>query len=183
MQTQVPATIPETVDFVRQVELNRTIEGVYPLSKLLRLSEALLSTEGDITAKLAFTNSVGFASLKGNVSAKVQLECQRCLAPVATELSGRFKFALLNSEEEFELLPEEFEPYLIEGDEQSIVELIEDELLLCMPMVTMHTDDCSDYMMKQNKAVQAEIEATRKANKEAEHPFAALQALKKDLSN
>jgi len=61
-----------------------------------------------------------------------------------------FKFALINSEEEIELLPEEFEPYLVEGDEQSIIELIEDELLLCLPMVTIHDDSCSAYMMKQN---------------------------------
>ncbi len=187
MQTQVPATIPETVDFVRQVEINRTIEGVYPISKLARLSESLLSSEGSnkgyVTAKLEFTNSVGIASLKGRVSAKVQIECQRCLEPVETELSGRFKFALVNSEEEFDLLPEEFEPYLIEGDEQSIVDLIEDELLLSLPMVTIHTDECSDYMLKQNKVAQAEIEAAQNANKEAENPFAALQALKEDLGN
>ncbi len=183
MQTQVPAELPETLNFVRQVELNRTIEGIYPISKLARLSEALLGNEGYITAKLEFTNSVGFASLKGRVSAKLLVECQRCLEPVETELSGRFKFALVNSEEEFELLPEEFEPYLVEGEEQSIVELIEDELLLCLPMVTIHDDDCSDYMMKQNRTIKAKMNEEIRAEKEAEHPFAALKALKDDLND
>ena len=175
MQTQVPAELPEILNFVRQVELSRILVGSYPISKLTRLSEALLSNEGYITAKLEFTDSVGFASLKGKVSANVLVECQRCLEPVETELSGGFKFALVNSEEEFELLPEEFEPYLVKGEEQSIVELIEDELLLCLPMVTIHKNDCSAYMMKQNRAI--------KAKKEAEHPFAALKVLKGDLSN
>jgi len=183
MQTQVldklPKGLPETADFARQVELNRTIEGVYPISKFARLSEALFSTEGNVNVKLEFGDSVGFASLKGKVSAKLPVECQRCLKPMATEVTGRFKFALVNSEEEFELLPEEFEPYILEGDEQSIIELVEDELLLCLPMVTVHEDDCSDFMKKQNKAVQAAI----KAEKEASHPFAALQALKDDLGD
>jgi len=88
MQTQLPVMLSESLNFVRQVELNRTIEGIYPVARLARLSETLLSNDGHITAKLEFTNSVGFASLKGHVSAKLLVECQRCLEPVETELSG-----------------------------------------------------------------------------------------------
>ncbi len=171
--------LPETLNFVRQVELNRTIEGVYPISKFPRLSELLVSNEGDVTVKLEFTHSVGIASLRGTVSAKLLVECQRCLKPVETEVSGRFKFALVNSEEEVELLPEEFEPYLVEGEEQSIIDLVEDELLLSLPMVTIHEEACSEYMTQQNIKIKAEMEA----EKEAENPFAALKALKEDLNN
>ena len=179
MQTRVPddlsAMLPESVNFLRQVELNRTIEGEYLVSKLTRLSETLLSNEGHINVKLEFGHSVGFASLKGKVSASLQVECQRCLKPVETEVSGRFKFGLVSNEEEFELLPEEFEPYLLQDEEQSIIELIEDELLLSLPMVTVHESPCSDFMSEQEKIIKAE--------KEAAHPFAALGALKKDSSD
>jgi uncharacterized protein len=171
MQTQMP----ETLNFVRQVELNRTIDGVYPLSKLARFGEALLSNEGDVRVKLDFSYKVGFPCLSGSVSAKVLVECQRCLKPMETELAGRFKFALVYSEDEFDLLPEEFEPYLLEGEEQSVIDLIEDELLLSLPMVTVHDNACSVFMTKQEEAMKAE--------KEASHPFAALKALKDDLSN
>jgi len=126
MQTQLPAELPDVVNFVRQVELNRIIEGVYPISKFARLGEVLLANEGYVTVKLEFTRSVGISSLRGQVSAKLLVECQRCLDPVETEVSGSFKFALVNSEEDFELLPEEFEPYLIEGEEQSVIELGEE---------------------------------------------------------
>ena len=91
------------------------------------------------------------------------------------EVAGEFKFALVNSEEDFELLPEEFEPYLLAGEEQSIIDLVEDELLLSLPMVTVHENACSDYLASQEKAIMAA--------KEAEHPFAALRALKDDLGN
>lgn len=179
MQTQLPDKLPETASFVRQVELNRTIEGVYPLSRFDRLAEVLLSNDGQVSVKLEFTRSVGIASLRGKVSAKLLVECQRCLQPVETEVSGSFKFALVHSEDEFDLLPEEFEPYLIEGEEQSIIELVEDELLLSLPMVIVHEEACSDFMSKQNEEVKAAI----KAEKEAENPFAALKALKEELSN
>ena len=171
MQTQ----LPETINFMRQVELNRTIEGDYPLAKLGRLAESLVNNEGVVAVKLEFGRCVGFACLKATASAKLLVKCQRCLEPMKTEVTGDFKFALVNSEEEFELLPEEFEPYLLEGEEQSIIDLIEDELLLCLPMVTAHGNACSDFMTDQDKAI--------KKAKEAEHPFAALRALKEDLGN
>ncbi len=177
MQTSDPALkpveLPETADFVRQVEMNRTLEGVYPLSKFTRLKELLLSDEGFISVKLEFGECVGFACLRAKISAKLQLECQRCLNPVATAVSGGFKFALVRNEEEYELLPEELEPYLLEGEEQSIIDLVEDELLLCLPMVISHDSDCSDFISRQQKEIEAE--------KAASHPFAALQALKDDF--
>lgn len=171
MQTLLPAM----ANFMRQVELKRTIEGIYPLAKLERLGELLLSNEGNVTAKLEFGHSVGFACLKAKTSAKLLVRCQRCLEPMETEVTGRFKFALLDSEEDFDLVPDEFEPYLLEGEEQSIIDLIEDELLLSLPMVTVHEKACSELMANQEKAIKAE--------KEASHPFAALQALKEELSN
>ena len=175
MQTRSPAMLSESLNFLRQVELKRTIEGVYPISKLARLSEVLMSNEGMVSAKLEFCHSVGYACLKGKVSATLLVQCQRCLKPVETKISGRFKFGLVNSEEDFELLPEEFEPYLVEGEEQSVIDLIEDELLLSLPMVTVHENSCSDFMSEQERIVKAE--------KEAAHPFAALEALKNDSNN
>jgi uncharacterized protein len=166
--------LPETANFLRQVEYKRVLEGVYPLAKLSRLSEQMLNATGNVAAKLEFGNSVGFACLKGSVSARVLLECQRCLQPVKFELSGQFKLALISNEDEQDLLPEEFEPYLLEGDEQSIIDLVEDELLLCLPMVSVHEEACSDYMLTKNEQVKQVIEK----EKEAAHPFAALKSLK-----
>lgn len=180
MQSQLPAMLPVTANFMRQVELNRTIEGRYPLAKFERLAETLLSSEGSVSVKLEFGHSVGFPCLKARASATLLVKCQRCLNPMEVTVTGRFKFALLNSEEDFDLLPEEFEPYLLEGEEQSIIDLIEDELLLSLPMVTAHKNACSSVMVNQEKVIQAA--------KQASHPFAALKAIKDnktkdDLSN
>ena len=167
--------LTETINFIRQVELNRIIEDDYPVSKLTRLGDSLLEKEGFVTAKLNFGKSAGFACLKGSVTATLMVECQRCLQPIATDVVGNFKFALVSSEEEFELLPEEFEPYLVEGEEQSLIDLIEDELLLSLPMVAIHSKSCSVFMAKHEQALKKE--------KEASHPFAALKSLKGDKAN
>lgn len=173
MQAHLLKTIPESANFMRQVELNRKIEGGFPLTRLTRLGASLLEKDGMATVKLDFGFSVGVPCLKASVSADVVVTCQRCLKPMRQVIAGSFKLALVNSEDEFELVPEEFEPYLLEGEEQSIIDLVEDELLLSMPMVIMHDDDCSEFMAGQAEQI--------KAVREAAHPFAALKELKGDL--
>jgi uncharacterized protein len=175
MQTSMPVLLPETLNFVRQVELNRKLEGQYQLAKLQRLAELLLDDSGYVNAKLEFGHSVGFACLKARVSATLQVKCERCLQPMNIDVNGKFKFALLHDEDEFELLPDEFEPYLLKGEVQSVIDLVEDELLLSLPMVITHDEACSDFMSKQADQI--------KTARESAHPFAALKALKGEIEN
>ena len=175
MQTHLLKMLPESANFLRQVELNRKIEGEYPLARLERLSEALLNNDGVAKVRLEFGYSFGFACLKASVSADLVVKCQRCLNPMKQSVTGSFKFALVSSEDEFELVPDEFEPYLLEGEEQSIIDLVEDELLLSMPMVMSHDEACSAFMSEQGEQI--------KAAREAAHPFAALKALRDDSDN
>ncbi len=181
MQTQVPGVLPDAVNFMLQVERNRILEGVYPISAMPRLCDVLTSSDGFVKVKLEFGDSVGFASLKGKVSATLMTQCQRCLQPMAIKVCGHFKFALVNSDDDSELLPEEFEPYLLDGEEQSVIDIIEDELLLSIPMVTVHETACSDFMNAQDEA--GGVREKMQAEKEASHPFAALQAMKNGLKD
>jgi len=168
MQTQ----LPETMNFMRQVERNYCYQGNILLSRLQRLSELLLdSDEGSVRVDLEFGTNVGYAGLKGSVTTELQLACQRCLQPVVLNIESHFKFAFIHHEEEGELLPEMFEPYLLESEEQSLIALLEDELLLSLPMVAMHENTCSAYMSDQIEQI--------KLQKQASHPFAALKPLQR----
>jgi len=170
MQTHLQSVMPESANFMRQVELNSTISGSIALGRFQRLAELLASDQGEVEASLKFGTCAGYACVKGSVTGNLKLECQRCLQPMAFEINSQFKFAFIDSEDEIELIPDEFEPYLIEGDEQSIVDIFEDELLLSLPMVAVHETACSEYMTRHEQQLKAE--------KEAAHPFAALKALK-----
>ncbi len=167
MQTQ----LPETMNFMRQVERNYCYRGNILLSQLQRLSELSLDSEGDIRVDLEFGTNVGHAGLKGSVITELKLACQRCLQPMALSIESHFKFAFIHHKEDGELLPEMFEPYLLESEEQSLIALLEDELLLSLPMVAMHENTCSAYMSDQVEQI--------KLQKQASHPFAALKSLKR----
>jgi uncharacterized protein len=86
-------------------------------------------------------------------SAKVSCACERCLMPVGVELSARRGFEFFPTAEQADAMTEES---LIEGakstqdlaeidylspeDEISLATLIEDELLLSLPMSPKHAD-------------------------------------------
>ena len=163
---------PETADFLKQAERNVSLEGNYPLASLERLCAALCDTAGELHVRLNFGSTAGFHCLQGTVEADLKLVCQRCMNPIQHKVSGRFKFGLVLDEEESQELPPDLEPYLCEGDEQSIIELLEDELLLSLPIAPMHQEECSEFLKKHNEQKQAE--------KEASSPFAVLKGMKVD---
>lgn len=168
----MPKQFPETLNFLRQVERNYRFEGELPVTRLSRLCEILHSDSGNIEVDFEFATRAGFASLKGRVKAHLEVQCQRCLQAMPVELDSVFKLAFVRSEEQADELPEEFEPYLIEGEEQLMLPLLEDEILLSLPMVATHEQPCSAFMSEHEEQVQA--------SKEAAHPFAALKNLKKN---
>ena len=121
------------------------------------------------------TGGVGQAWLHLQADTVVQMQCQRCLrtVDVAADVDRSFRFvkdeataAALDDESE--------EDVLVMEPNFNAHELIEDDLLMALPMVPMH-DECP-VELKLESATQGFEEAnTEKAN-----PFAALASLRLD---
>ena len=103
-------------------------------------------------------------------SASVPRECQRCLQavtlPLAVDRSLRFvadeaTAAALDADSE--------EDVLVAGRQFDLSALVEDELLLAMPLVPTH-ETCPEPLLEP---------AVQEASGLQEHPFAALAALKR----
>jgi uncharacterized protein len=135
--------LPEVVDFMKQVDKNSCFEGSLPLARFERLCEIVGSESGPVNIRIRFGKRAGVPCLDGSVSADLVLECQRCLQPLTRHIEGGFRFGLVTSEDDIASLPAEFEPFLVEAGEQSLLEVLEDELLLSLPIVAMHEEDCS----------------------------------------
>jgi len=161
--------LPETVDFLKQVERNACFEGVWPVSGLERLADAIGNDQGEVRARLKFGIRAGTRCLDGYVQAELVMRCERCLEPVTQSIESDFRFGLVSSEDEAGLLPREFEPLLVEGSELSLVDLLEDELLLSLPIVARHEDACSELLQKHKKDEGVQQDTYR--------PFAALKDL------
>jgi uncharacterized protein len=161
--------LPESVDFLKQVERNACFEGVWPVSGFTRLAEAVFSNHGEVTARLKFGTRAGTNCLDGHVQAELELRCERCLDPVIQHIESDFRFGLIISEDEADTLPKEFEPLLVPDYELSLLELVEDEILLSLPIVARHDEECSEILRKHK--------VDDKLQQDTYRPFAALKDL------
>lgn len=133
--------------------------------------DGALDNKGNVTVRCGFArNAQGVAFVSGEAHAQVSLTCQRCLEPVQVSLDIDFRLALVGEEEEAEKLSDD-EDYLVVGYETvSLQDIVEDELILALPLVATH-EDCDAVSFVQ-EALPVEV-APKKEN-----PFQMLADLK-----
>jgi len=193
--------LPEFIEPLRMAEGRRVVQGAISLSDMKRLQPLLLRpstvvagnvagnaagkvTEEDTdtaTVELEFSiDASGQANITGSVSAQLTIQCQRCMQPMRYQIDVPVSLAIIKSEKQVHLIPEHYEPLLVEDDSLLLSELVEDELLLAMPAVPLHdAKDCRIPWEDQNQSVEQQDGITEKAmDSERKNPFAALEQLR-----
>lgn len=166
-------SVPETLDAWRQVTARRGFEGRVSLASLRRLGSLLEEPDGTVGFSLDFDrDGFGVAYVELKVDAQLPLLCQRTLERFVLPVRIDQRIGLITDEADEAGLPEGYEPLLLdESGELRTLDLIEDELILAVPVVPM---------MPGTEAVESEWtggEAPVEAAKP--NPFAVLAALKK----
>ena len=142
-----------------------------PVASLPRLAEAL-EGGGEVDADLHIGRSAtGVPLVSGQVRARVARSCQRCLDTVeqTVEIELALGVAAPGTDPE---LPEGFE--VCEAESLTLGELLEDEVLLALPMIALH-DDRQQCGSLAGRVEQAEHENESEPSR---HPFAVLKKLK-----
>lgn len=166
------SALPEVVDAWRMVNARRVFEGRLPLVALPRLSESLFDSDGAVDFRIEFGRDefgVAFADLQ--VEAALPLTCQRTLERFELPIRVEQRMGLIRSERDEASLPPGYEPVLLPEDARlNPAELIEDELILAVPVVPVKpgTEAIETHWVE----VEEEIEDERP------NPFAALSALR-----
>ena len=117
----------------------------------------------------------GSAQVGLSLQAEVELmqQCQRCLTPVQEKVLAQRDFLFVADEATAEALDEDSEAdVLVISRDFDALSLVEDELILALPLVPRH-ESCP-----QNLPTEVADEVFEQAS-ERPHPFAALAALKK----
>jgi uncharacterized protein len=105
------------------------------------------------------------------------LQCQRCLSPVALPLEVDREVLLVHGEEQAARLDEELEDDVLALPERlNLLELLEDELILALPIVPRHDGDCPNPLAGLGSQAGAADDADEQP--ERVHPFAVLAQLK-----
>jgi uncharacterized protein len=136
---------PELIDPIRLADQEQEICGSYPLAALERLVPLLHQVEGEVSFRLRFTRDVdGRRIVKGNVSSRLCLTCQRCLMPAWFPVEREVLLGVVGDLAAADRLPSELEPLLLVEGATSVRDMVEDELILALPVVAMHEpDQCS----------------------------------------
>lgn len=139
--------LPVHLDPLDLAERERVIEGHVPVSAFRRLSAWLHADGGDIQAALRFERDAGGRHiLRGELRGQLELVCQRCLSPLVLPIERELELVLVESLAAADLLPDGLEPLVVdERRAMHTVDLLEDELILALPLVPRCSDaghDC-----------------------------------------
>lgn len=136
--------LPKEIDPFKLAYNGIELEGEIPVAKMARLAESLYSTDGTVKVKMHFDiDSTGTPFLQGHFETSLSLICERCLAPMQIDLDVDSLLALVKSELKVEGLAEQYEPWLLDTDEPvDPAVVVEDELILALPLVPRHDEDC-----------------------------------------
>lgn len=157
-----------TLDFVRS---NRFLQGSIPLVNLERLYSYLANTSGELVYLISgLFDEHNRPMLKISVSGSVALNCQRCLGKMEYELDLETGLLLARSADELSRYDEDiFVDAIYASNELSVLTLVEDEVILGLPISPRHQDTGCCL------STETGIYATAAK----EHPFTILASLKR----
>lgn len=161
-----------------------TLQGTLPQAALQRLADSTLALPGDGAAPPVTWSARGEQRpvagaepevwLQLQAQTHVRLQCQRCLQPLHEALDVARWFRFVATEDEAERLDEESDDdVLVLPRSLDLHELLEDELILALPLVPRHAV-CPEPLPT---SVGDDL-----VEDEAPNPFAALAALKRPPS-
>lgn len=164
--------LPDRVDVARQVQARHRYEGSLPLAALGRLAGSLASDAGEARYEVTFgKDALGLACVDIDVEAGLTLVCQRTLETFVLPVVVHQRLGVIAREADEAALPEGCEPLLAPDGTISIADVIEDELILAIPVVPVKPGAPLEWNDPSADGTGDEAQAV--------NPFAVLDTLKK----
>ncbi len=169
-------SLPTFIEPLRFAETRRALSGVLGLDRMDRLAESLYDGEGEVVLSLSFDRDrQGIPYAEAVIEARLRLLCQRCLGPWETRVRREVKLAFTRDEADVQRLAEHgYEPVVMARYHVLLRDLVEDELLLALPMIPRHEEACRS---QRDFGGESERDVPR-----GDNPFAVLSRLKGDGS-
>ena len=147
-----------------------------------RLCGTVSTEQGSITAELIFgLNDRRLPQLTGQIQAELYVTCQRCLDLAPIEMQCQIDLAIVWDEESAAKLPKAQDFWIVAEGQTDIYQVIEDELLLSLPIVSYHQTECvpSAHFSSIDETASEQISA---AEEQKTNPFKVLEQLKGQLN-
>jgi uncharacterized protein len=156
-----------------------------PIGRFTRLAEIAANVGETLAIDLRLSydgGDGGLPRLEGRVGGTVELACQRCLGPLRHPVALSLRLVVVPEGSEL-AVPLGYEAWEMPDDGGTpprLRELIEDEVILSLPLIARHADrkDCGELSSLLDDERSAGQGDERKRGR-GDHPFAVLKSLKR----
>ncbi len=129
------------IDGLEFARTGSKLQGALPVAGFTRLRDALSTSKGAVQYELlGVPEELGRPTLRLKVAGELQFVCQRCLGalefPLRIDVS--LQLAATQAELDAEPLAAEGPEGIVAGRQMQVRDLVEDELLLAIPLVLRH---------------------------------------------
>lgn len=137
---------PDFIDPWKAADGRRTFQGTMPMKRMIRLEPLLAPQNGDagdamlirgdasFVARFAYDRQ-GLVTIRLEVEAELPLVCQRSLEPFREKVKRQSVLAVIEDAAEEDLIPDIYDPVLVEHRRMALLDIVEEELLLAIPQV------------------------------------------------
>lgn len=130
--------LPKLVDPRRLAEQRVSYREKITVSELQRIDEFVESSTSEIDVDLDFGRDEQHRiRVTGKIKGSVDLICQRCMERVRTGFDQPVDLLVVWSDEQSKAVPKDLDPWEV-GETANLHELIEDEILLALPVIARH---------------------------------------------
>jgi len=149
-----------------------------PLAELPRVSHELTAPDGEARGRVRFSRQLGQAVADLEVSAQPEVVCQRCMQPMRWPVEVKSRIALVTDYAAADRVPEGLEVFLVEADSVSVRDLVDEEVMLALPIVPRH-EDGSECAGRGMQLPGHGVEPDEPVDTQVQKPFAQLGELLK----
>ena len=155
--------LPEEIDPYRLARLGETLRGGLAIARMRRLADMLYTRDGEVEIELSFEQiESGEAFVRGAIVGTLELVCQRCLESMPFDCDIKVNLALVGSKWDERTVTPGCDPLVVSRGSLLLSELVEDELLLALPLVANH--DSGACVVEQRYRADADQRAVTAVN-------------------
>ncbi len=160
--------LPLIIEPAKLADSGERLSGQLRFTQLDRISDLILNRDGSVSFDLAFDkDDMGIVTITGELTADLTVLCQRCLNEMPLKLQSPIHVGVIDDQQQIDVLPEMLEPVVADEHRIPLIRLIEEELLLAMPLAPIH---------ERSACPAADLVSELTVKKQ--NPFAVLKSLK-----
>ena len=135
-------SLPAVVEPIKLADSGTRLTGQLPVKAMGRLRALCLDESDKVSIDLSFERSSDrtLGRMQGTIVASLQVVCQRCLEKMTLVLRAEPSVILIRAQDREDIIGRDTDSLVVDGP-ILLSNIVEDELLLAMPMVPLHDID------------------------------------------